>query len=31
MKKTGLLALGLALAIGVVAEAGSIPTDRVPL
>ena len=31
MKKTGLLALGFALAIGVVAEAGSIPTDRVPL
>ena len=31
MKKTGLLALGLALAIGVVAEAGSIPTNRVPL
>ena len=31
MKKTGLLALGLALAIGVVAEAGSIPNDRVPL
>ena len=31
MKKIGLLALGLALAIGVVAEAGSIPTDRVPL
>ena len=31
MKKIGLLALGLALAFGVVAEAGSIPTDRVPL
>ena len=31
MKKTGLLALGFALAFGVVAEAGSIPTDRVPL
>lgn len=31
MKKTSLLALGLALAVGVVAEAGSIPTDRVPL
>ena len=31
MKKTGLLALGLALAIGAVAEAGSIPTNRVPL
>lgn len=31
MKKTGLLALGLALSIGVVAEAGSIPTNRVPL
>ena len=31
MKKIGLLALGLALALGVVAEAGSIPTDRVPL
>ena len=31
MKKIGLLALGFALAIGVVAEAGSIPTDRVPL
>ena len=31
MKKTGLLALGLALAIGIVAEAGSIPTNRVPL
>ena len=31
MKKIGLLALGLALALGVVAEAGSIPADRVPL
>ena len=31
MKKIGLLALGFALAFGVVAEAGSIPTDRVPL
>lgn len=31
MKKIGLLALGLALALGVVAEAGSIPGDRVPL
>ena len=31
MKKIGLLALGLALAFGVVAEAGSIPADRVPL
>ena len=31
MKKLGLLALGLALALGVVAEAGSIPADRVPL
>ena len=31
MKKISLLALGLALALGVVAEAGSIPTDRVPL
>ena len=31
MKKIGLLALGLALPLGVVAEAGSIPTDRVPL
>ena len=31
MKKIGLLALGLALALGVVAEAGSIPVDRVPL
>lgn len=30
MKKIGLLALGLALALGVVAEAGSIPADRVP-
>ena len=31
MKKIGLLALGLVLALGVVAEAGSIPADRVPL
>jgi hypothetical protein len=31
MKKIGLLALGFALAFGVVAEAGSIPADRVPL
>ena len=31
MKKIGLLALGFALAFCVVAEAGSIPTDRVPL
>lgn len=31
MKKIGLLALGLALSIGIVAEAGSIPTNRVPL
>ena len=31
MKKIGLLALGLAFAFGVVAEAGSIPADRVPL
>ena len=31
MKKIGLLALGFALVFGVVAEAGSIPTDRVPL
>lgn len=31
MKKIGLLALGLALALGVGAEAGSIPADRVPL
>ena len=31
MKKIGLLALGLALALGVVAKAGSIPADRVPL
>jgi|GEM_PF-905171 len=31
MKKIGLLALGLTLALGVVAEAGSIPADRVPL
>ena len=31
MKKIGLLALGLAFALGVVAEAGSIPADRVPL
>ena len=31
MKKIGLLALGFALALGVVAEAGSIPADRVPL
>ena len=31
MKKIGLLALGFVLAFGVVAEAGSIPTDRVPL
>ena len=31
MKKIGLLALGLALALGVVAEAGSIPANRVPL
>ena len=31
MKKIELLALGFALAFGVVAEAGSIPTDRVPL
>ena len=31
MKKIGLLALGFALAFGVVAEAGSIPNDRVPL
>ena len=30
-EKIGLLALGLALALGVVAEAGSIPADRVPL
>jgi len=28
MKKIGLLALGLALALGVVAEAGSIPADK---
>ena len=31
MKKIGLLALGFALVFSVVAEAGSIPTDRVPL
>lgn len=31
MKKIGLLALGFALVFGVVAEAGSIPADRVPL